>query len=339
MKAWITLLFGSLWLALVIAPAQAAVPLASPEEEQYAKLAIPAYGSGLLYIYRAPDGVTKATPAIWINARESGKLDPNTFGWWSVRSGKMELRAGQADAKPLTIQSEEGKTYFVQMVVKSDGSVSLAQVQNEKGMKEIQSARLILAPTAAAGATVVTTDTQAKAEEKKEQQKSDEYGVTLTFKLGLFLPSDKSQTIDFESRKLDGTSVIYGLQGEWRHETGLAVGLELFTHKHGYKSTTSAETGDVDLSYAILNLKYYFDTRTLMQPYIGVGVGRTVADFSGGISGSVDSNALQGVAGVNFRWKYVDLYTEYKYLHDEFILGGKVQGTGNALLLGVSSHF
>ena len=133
--------------------------------------------------------------------------------------------------------------------------------------------------------------------------------------------------------------MLYGLQGEWHHKTGYAVGLELLGHTHDYTTTASTENGDLDLSYALLNLKYYFDTGTMIQPYYGIGIGRTVASFSagsgGGINGDFDSNAAQFMAGAVFRFKYADLYTEYKYLHDEFTVSGRVvKATGHGLLLG-----
>ncbi len=340
MKSWLALLIGSVWLGLGLSTAQAALPFASPDQDRAAKQATPPTGKALLYMYRLDANEPQTAPVIWINGHNIGELESKTFGMWTVQPGSLVIRAGQADAQPLTIGCEDGRVYFVQMVVEKNGRVGLQSTTYGTGRQDIQTARLVQVPAIVAAAPVPTV-VPAKEPQAASQSAADtdKLGLSLAFKVGVFFPVSTNQTIGSADRKLSATSFLYALQGEWHHKTGYAIGLELLGHTHDYTSTASTESGDVDLSYALVNLKYYVETGTIVQPYFGVGVGRTIASFSagssGGVNGDFDSNAAQIMAGAVIRFKYVDLYTEYKYLHDEFTVSGNtVKATGNGLLLG-----
>jgi opacity protein-like surface antigen len=340
MKSWLALLIGSVWLGLGLSAAQAAVPFASPEQDRAAKQATPPAGKALLYLYRLDANEPDTAPVIWINGHPTGEFGSKTYGMWTIQPGSLDIRAGKADANSLTIVCEDGRVYFIQMVVEKDGRVTLHPTTYGQGRKDVQAARLVQVPAIAAAAPAATAP-PAKDPQVMSQSEADigKLGLSLTFKVGVFFPVNRSQIINSVDRKLSATSYLYGLQGEWHHKTGYAIGLELFGHAHDYTSIASSESGDVDLSYAMVNLKYYFDTGTIIQPYFGVGVGRTVASFSaggsGGVQGDFDSNAAQFVAGAVIRTKFIEIYSEYKYLHDEFTVGGNnVRASGNGLLLG-----
>jgi len=345
MKSRFAFLLCSGLLMFGAAPLQAAVPLASPEQDRNAKQAKPPAGRALVYVYRLNDGNPKVAPGIWLNTRASGNLDPNTFRMWAASAGRLEIRAGQAGATPLTIKCENGKIYFVQLVVNADGSMGLSQMPDDKGRAEVQTAHFILdpAPVAAAAAVPAASTKKEAPVTSQTPEQADALGVTLTLKLGSFQMLSKNQTINSASLQTSTSSIVYGFEGEWRHESGYAVGLELFGHSQDYTVTASTQSGDVALSYIFINAKKYFQTGTFMQPYIGIGIGRSAASYSagssGGVTSNVDSNAAQGMAGVIFRWQYVDLYTEYKYLHDKYSYGGEVNASANGLFAGVSAHF
>jgi hypothetical protein len=126
MKSWIAFLFGSSLLIVGTTQAQAAVQLATPEQDRYAKQAVPPAGKALIYVYRLDDGNPKVTPGLWLNKRDSGHLEPRTYGMWAAGPGRLEVRAGRADAAPLTITCEAGRIYFVQLVVNADKGVRRA---------------------------------------------------------------------------------------------------------------------------------------------------------------------------------------------------------------------
>ena len=275
------------------------------------------------------------------------------------RPRALEIRAGRFTT-PLTIKNEAGQTYFVLLVVNADWNVDLRQMPSGEGRTQLQAARFVLGPMGAAPAgtiavlpgaipskeamTIAATPldkTTPRAPKFVEQE--DSYDIPLTLKIGDYLLGDSKQNIASSSRRLSTSALTYGLQGEWRHQSDYAFGLEILYHSLDYTTTASAESGTLDLSYTLLNAKKYFRTATIAQPYLGVGIGLTTASFSagssGGISRSVKSNALQAMAGVVFRFRNFDVYTEYKYLHDEFTLGGIVKATGHGLFTGMSVHF
>jgi len=172
-------------------------------------------------------------------------------------------------------------------------------------------------------------------------------GAMVSTKTGYFTPVSTRETIGSANRKLSSSSLLYGVHSEWRDISGIAIGIEWFSHNRDYTTVGSAESGDVDFSYYMTTGRYFFKTQTVFEPFIGAGIGRATADFSaggnGGISSSVDSNAFQVVAGLNYRWKiaavYVSAYAEYKYLRDLFTLGGSVNASGHALSVSFGAHF
>lgn len=360
MKSTIALVLGSVLLALTPLQTLAAVPLATTAQDRNAKQAVPPLGKALIYVYRLEDGNPKATPGVWLNNRDSGQLEPLTYGMWAANPGRFEVRAGRADAAPLSFNCEAGRTYFIQLAVKQDGGVDLKQVPQDAGRKAMGQARLVLDPATAASMAAApvpfapapvkeTTPVAQKAPvTAAAPAEAGGMGVTLTLKVGIFQSLSDNHNVNATNLRTSTSSFVYGLEGEWRHENGLAVGLELFGHSQDYTATASSGSGDVALSYIFVNAKKYFETDnfitgTVVQPYLGVGIGRTTASYSGGsggVTGGVDSNALQAMAGVVLRWQYVDLFTEYKYLHDKYYLGGtEVNASGNGLFVGVSVHF
>lgn len=352
MKSKIAFVLAGVLFVVALPQTLAAVPLATPEQDLNAKQAVPPSGKALVYVYRLVDASPQIAPGIWLNNRDSGRLWTNTYGLWQTDPGPLEIRGGRF-TPPLTIRCEAGQTYFVLLGVNTNWSVELRQMANNTARAEMREARLVLDSAAAvpAAATVVPpASAPAPTKEVTKTEEKEASGVTLIFKVGSFLLGDSTQTIASAGRKLSNTSIAYGLEGEWRHASGYAVGLELFSHAFDYTTTTSAESGDLTVSYIFVNAKKYFREGTDIQPYIGAGIGRTVASFSAGANGGVtddyDSNALQIMTGAVFRWQQVDryqfnFYTELKYKHDEFtVAGGNIaSASGFGLFAGLSVHF
>lgn len=330
-----------------------AVSMASPEQDRQAKQATPAPGKALVYVYRLNDSESDSTPGIWLNGRASGNLPPRTYGMWAAGSGRLDIRAGAADAKPLSFTCEAGRVYFVQLSVNKDRSISLRQVAYGVGRTDLQQARLVLDPALAARAaapakqaaapvpspapapvkqTPVVRETpkvtkpapapRVVADEEEPEQAAS--GVTLIFKLGSFTLASESQTILGRSRSFSATNVAYGAEGEWRFQNGFALGVELFGHGQEYSTAGATGSGDMTVTSFLFNAKKYFRPSAVVQPYLGVGIGSMVTDFSAGdssgtagITGSAVGFAFQGMAGVAFRWRHVGIYSELKYVSAE----------------------
>lgn len=329
-----------------------AVTMASPEQDRQAKQATPAPGKALVYVYRLNDG-DDSEPGIWLNGRASGNLPARTYGMWAAGSGRLDIRAGAVDTKPLSFTCEAGRVYFVQLSVNKDRSISLRQVAYGMGRTDLQQARLVLDPALAARAaaapaksapvplsptpapvkqTPVVRETprvtkpapapRVVADEEEHQQAAS--GVTLIFKLGSFTLANESQTLLGSSRSFSATNMAYGAEGEWRFQNGLALGVELLGHSQEYSTAGFSGSGDMTVTSFLFNAKKYFRPSAMVQPYLGLGIGSTATDFSpgnssgtAGITGSAVGFAFQGMAGVALRWRHVGIYSEVKYMHAE----------------------
>lgn len=365
MKPGVTFLLGSVLLMLSLSPAQAAATLASPDQDQRAKQAVPPAGKALIYVYRLDDADTGMASGLWLNGRDSGQLEPRTYGMWAAGPGRLDIRAGKADATPLTITCQAGRVYFVQLSVNKDQSVSLKQVAYGTGRTELGQARLVLDPALAARAAVPKPSAPVAAAAQKApvikepvraRQTSDEGegvggGVTLIAKVGSFKLASSPQTIVGLSRDFSAAGVAYGLEGEWHLSNGFAFGLEVFGHSQDYiTASPSIESGDMTVTNVFINAKKYFRPNAVFQPYIGVGLGSATADFSagggGGVTGSAGGFAVQGMAGLAFRWQHVGIYTELKYARAEIDATNATTGasetidvSGTGVFAGMNVHF
>lgn len=365
MKSGFAILLGSFLLVSGLPQAQAA-SLASPEQDRRAKQATPPPGKALIYVYRPGDASADTAPGLWLNGRDSGRLEPHTYGMWAAGPGRLEIRAGKADAAPLSFSCQDGRVYFVQLSVNRDGSVSLKQMSHGAGRSELAQARLVLDPALAARAAAApkppapasapAAKKAAPVEKPKARPEPDEdeqgtSGVTLIAKVGSFQLASASQTITTLSREFSAASVAYGLEGEWRFSNGFALGLEVFGHSQDYTTAApSTESGDMSVTNVFFNAKKYFRPQAIVQPYIGVGLGSAMASLSagsgGGVTGSTAGLAVQGMAGMAFRWRHVGIYTEIKYERAELDatntstgLAETVDASGAGLFAGMSVHF
>lgn len=358
-----------------------AATMASPEQDRQAKQATPAAGKALVYVYRLNDGESDSTPGIWLNGRASGSLAPRTYGMWAAGSGRLDIRAGAVDAKPLSFTCEAGRVYFVQLSVNKDRSIGLRQVAYGVGRTDLQQARLVLDPALAARAAATPTkqapvpaaptpapvvkQSPAVRETPKvtkptpaprvvaDEDEQAASGVTLIFKLGQFTLASESQTILGSSRSFSATNVAYGAEGEWRFQNGFALGVEFMGHGQEYTTTGASGSGEMAVTSLLFNAKKYFRPSKVVQPYLGVGLGSMVTDFSpgdsggtAGITGSAVGFAFQGMAGVAFLWRHLGIYTELKYVNaktegTDAITGNKetVDTSGIGLFGGLNVQF
>lgn len=374
MKPWIAFLLGSSLLMLGASQAQAAVTLAAPEQDRYAKQAVPPSGKALIYVYRLDDAKSQTSPGLWLNKRDSGHLEPRTFGMWAAGPGRLEIRAGRADAVPLTISCEAGRIYFVQLAVNADGSMNLRQVPYGTGRTEMRAARLVLDPAIAAravtaapkSATPVPTPAPAPAKEapvakaapvvKKAQAPRDHpvgddtsdgrAGVTLIFKGGSFSLGSDVQNINAESggvptsfqTTFGGSASAFGLEAEWRSRNGWAFGGEAMVHSHEFTTVpvVTLGQGDMRVVSVLVNAKKYFRSEAIVQPYLGAGIGIAVVSMSGQLEGTTTGYSMQAMGGVAFRWEHIGLYTEAKFQANKT---PDVDASGTGLFAGLSVHF
>jgi len=359
MKSRIAFLLGGFLLMLTLPAAMAAVPLASPEQDRYAKQAVPPTGKALIYVYRLEDASPQTAPGLWLNKRESGRIEPRTYGMWAAGPGRLDVRAGRVDATPLTFNCEAGRIYFIQMTVSANGSANLRQVSYGTGRTEMAQARLVLDPALAARAApppprpatpapapAPVQQTAATPASSQSPEPRGDSGITLILKVGSFQLANASQQIvvpglSGSTRNFSSAGMAYGLEGEWRMQNGFAFGMEVFGYSQDWTTTGFAESGNMSVTNVFFNAKKYFRPGTTVQPYIGAGIGAASTSFGGDITGSAGGAAIQGMAGIAFRWQNVGLYTEFKYesAKVEDAAGVSVNVSGTGLFAGLSVYF
>lgn len=310
MKRRITVL-ATLALTLFLQQALAAVPLASADADRRAKQAVPPAGKALLYVYRLGDRGAPLSPPLRLNTRELASLAPQTFGYWAVDPGRVDLRAGTSGSR-VTLRCQEGRIYFVQMTVAASGSADLRAVSYGIGRRDTFRSHLIR--------EVRPAERSAGTRERTASQT----GMTLILKAGSYRLGHASQSILNSTRDFSSTATAWGLEGEWRIPSDFAFGLEVGGHSHSYTTVGSALTGDMRVTSVFINAKKYFRGDSVVQPYVGAGLGVATTDFSGAVTGTAAGFALQGMTGVAFRWQHLGLYTELNYQ------GVKTRGTDAA---------
>jgi opacity protein-like surface antigen len=139
---------------------------------------------------------------------------------------------------------------------------------------------------------------------------------------------------------------VFSIEAEWRNKSsGLALGGEIFSYKNQLSGTAlvgatlTPFSAQQQLLVATFNGKYYFSTGIGLHPFAGAGIGFSNATYSGGLTGSSSGLALQGMAGMEYRFEHVGIYAEYKYLVSTVGSGEKVKVGGSGILAGVSILF
>jgi len=134
---------------------------------------------------------------------------------------------------------------------------------------------------------------------------------------------------------------VFGIEAEWRSGAGFSVGGEIFSYKNDLVSPTAANpNAQQEVLAFMVNGIYYFRAASWFYPFVGAGVGVASATYSGGFTGSASGLAYQGLAGMEFRFKPVGVYVQYKNLSAKTGDTGKeVKVGGSGVLAGISISF
>ena len=168
-----------------------------------------------------------------------------------------------------------------------------------------------------------------------------DWDFALIAKAGTFKMANGDQVVAGLQSTYDTTSSsVYGFEAEWRHKAGFAVGGEVFSYKNDLVTTGANPNAQQDVLAFMVNGKYYFRAASWFYPFVGAGIGAARATYSGGLTGDATGLAYQGLAGMEFRFKPVGLYLQYKYLSSKTGDTGKeVKVGGSGILAGVSISF
>jgi hypothetical protein len=314
--------------------AHAEVPLAKPREDRQAKQASPPAGHALIYIFRDEDPAAEATVPVMLDGHRIGETGPRTFMLATVTPGMHFVISGDKIIATLRLQCEPGKTYFISqraLIGVYPVRTELYEVDGVVGRKAIDQSRLV-----ATGAPSYRAD-------EPSEESGHRRAIALILKGGSYRMSEQSQSLLGSTIQFDDKSTgVAGVELEWRFQNGFALAGELYQFSNKIDAGTITET-KMDVQIFTANLKRYFAIANFFYPYVGVGVGDSIASFSGFVNGDTAGFAYQGMAGIEFRIKNVGIYTELKRVYSttkessgEMI---KVGGTGKSVGLGISFGF
>jgi hypothetical protein len=169
--------------------------------------------------------------------------------------------------------------------------------------------------------------------------------VAITLRGGVYTVADERQLMDGSTALLDTKAISpIGLEVEWRQPTGFAAGGEVFYFRNNWTDSGLGLAGDVDTISVTMNGKYYLGIANFVYPYLGVGLGYAESSFSGNARGNAGGFAYQGLAGVEFRFKYIGVNLGYKYLVADVRSKNSLGKTetnsmgGSGTLLGLTAH-
>ena len=141
----------------------------------------------------------------------------------------------------------------------------------------------------------------------------------------------------------DSTKTTLGFRYLYLFDNGIAVGGDVYLYD---KNVVVGQANDAGVIHTHALVEYFFNPKSSMMPFIGLGIGVSAIGFDGG---NMDGDGTGGSSyelngGVLFRLTdVIGVQVEYKYTDfnmDEDIDGftTKIDTSANSLLLGLTIH-
>ena len=108
------------------------------------------------------------------------------------------------------------------------------------------------------------------------------------------------------------------------------------SRRHFLRSALLLGQGEMQVVTVLFNAKKYFRPGSVVQPFLGAGLGLASVNMSGQLEGNTAGIAAQALGGLAFRWEHVGLYTELKY---QLATTSDVDVSGAAFMVGLGLHF
>ena len=343
---------GALLLAALFATAP---PV---QAQQDASQATPPSGKTLVFVFRSDRQPVAAQVPVVVNLVRIGDLANGTFAVATVNPGRTFLRIGEQAVAVFTLEAVANRSYFVRieavssvrpvrtevrLVSETDGRRSLAQSRLVGAAPAVGAAPRLQPPAPIAAAPPPVAAAPRAQPSPPRPAPSAEAGADWNFALiakgGAFKLANPDQTVAGLASTFDTTSKpALGIEMEWRHRAGFAVGGEVFYYKNDLVATGVIAKQQVVALMA--NAKYYLHVADWFHPFVGVGVGYADAVYSGDLKGTAGGAAFQGMAGMEFRFDQVGVLLQYKHLAATTGQSGSdVKIGGSGVLAGVSIAF
>ena len=364
------LLARCILLLAIIAGPFSILPAYSDEDP---RKAAPPPGKALVFVFRSERVPVAVQAPVVVNAERVGVLANGTFITTVVNPGKTFIRVGDRVISTLSFVASANQRYFARVSViggEKSARAELNLVNEAEGRRLIAQSRFAggRAPAVTAVAPRPQQRPAAPVEKPSEPPKpvtaqpkimpeaqvasapavstapkSDRnWDFALIANAGTFKLSDSNQTVAGLAFPTDAKSKsVFGVEAELRHNAaGFALGGEVFSYKNDILATATAADGVQAVRVYMVNGKYYFRVTDGFYPFLGAGLGQARATYSGGWTGSTKGPAYQGMAGMEFRFKQVGLYVQYKYLVSSTGSGDQtVKVGGSGIFAGLSVSF
>lgn len=365
---------GALLLIAVFSP-----PPAHAQED--ARRATPPPGRALVFVFRSEREPVAAQVPVSVNAAAVGQLANGSFLVATVPPGRTFVRTGDRVVSAVALLAEPNRSYFVRveavpgvspvrtetrLVSEAEGRRALAQSRFIGAAPAIIAAPRLTLPKPAPPAVKLPpppriakpappppavkpapprvakpTPPPPPVAREPDADVSDA-GWALIAKAGNFKLATGSQVAGrLPSTYATASKPAFGMELEWRSKAGFAVGGEVFYYKNDLIANGTTLTAQQEVYATMVNGKYYFRVVDWFYPFVGAGVGFASAAYGGDLTGKASGTAYQGVAGVEFRFKDVGVYAQYKHLVSttDDGAGEKVKVGGSGILAGLTILF
>jgi len=319
--------------------------------------ATPPPGKGLVFVFRSERSPVSETVPVSVNNQAIGDLANGTFATATVTPGTVFVRAGDRVLTSLTLDIQADKSYFVWveavpgvLPVRSE----LRLVSESAGRRSLEQSRYVGVPTAVIAEPAVQQPGQpAKVASQGSWPANAPSGSTVSGrgwdiavipKASTFKLAEGNQVVGGQPSNINPTSKpVYDLEVEWRDDSGLAAGGEVFYYRNEMTAAGPPVLRADQAVFAVTaNAKYYIRVTSWFYPFVGAGIGFTDTSYSGDLTGGSNGFAYQGLAGLEIRpFRHVGVYGSYKYLVSttEDSAGEKVKVGGRAFMAGISLIF
>lgn len=340
------LLLTALWGLFSVLPAHA---------EEHARRATPPPGKALVSVFRIDRAPLAAQVPVIVNTALVGELANGTFITATVSPGNTYLRIGDQVLSTLFFVAAANQSYFARVEAIYGQTLVRTEVylvSEAEGRRALAQSRFVgVAPAVVApappteqpryAAEPAATQPAAAREISVPAESGRDRVFALIANAGTFKLANGNQVIGGLPSTYDTTSrSVFGFGAEWRRGTGVAAGGEVFSYKNALVSTGAIPNAQQEVLAIMVNGKYYFRAASWLYPFVGAGIGLATAAYSGGLKGNATGLAYQGLAGLDFRFKPVGLYVQYKYLAATAgNTSNEVKVGGSGILAGVSITF
>lgn len=161
----------------------------------------------------------------------------------------------------------------------------------------------------------------------------------LIIKAGNASLTEEDQTVLFSPLDFDKNTGAYGVEFEFGIQKDLKYSLEIMGYTHDYSSFGSP--GDLSTTLVMFNVKKFLSTKAL-RPFIGAGIGASIAELDGPIFGDADGTAFQVFAGFTYQTNSnIGIQAEVKWIKadNEDDVGTSIDSSSIGVFLGVRIPF